>query len=105
MDIYSLLIPLKGKTLSTLKQNKKFTILDVSPSLVIILVHERHLERKISMDEIEDSWRQLVTLGELTRVDIRDKHSNFNPAYVAAILAQFPGVRHVSVPTIKLYYR
>ena len=79
-----------------------FDIVDVTEHGVIVRPHKSEVERKIPRDEIEDAFRRLSAVGELTRSDIREEFSNFNPAYVAAIFAKLPGVSH-SLRPIRLW--
>lgn len=103
MSIWLELKNLEGQTLKTLKQEKLFDIVDVNESVMIIRPQVRNQERPISRRAIEAAYQRLLATGQLTRADIRDEgFSEFNPAYVAAILAQLPNVTHVIFPRIKL---
>jgi hypothetical protein len=95
---------LKGKTLRTLDRGNPFDGVAVTDSDVIVQPHVRDMERKISRKEIEGAFRELSTRRELTRVKIHEQYSEFNTAYVAAILAALPGVEHKIRP-IRLYYQ
>ncbi len=57
---------------------------------------KRHF--KFTEDGITDAFKRLVSIGELTRSEIREEFSNFNPAYVAAILAKLPNIKHARKP-------
>ena len=98
MNIWDELGKLEGKTLSTLDQRKPFDVLEVSAQGMIIRPHETDTERKIRRHEIEDAYRRLTAIGELTRSEIREEFSKFNPAYVAAILAELPNVKYARKP-------
>lgn len=98
MNIWAEITKLAGRTLSTLDRDKPFDILEISDQALIIRPHETDKERKIRRIEIEDAYRRLAAIGELTRSEIRDEFSNFNPAYVAAILAELPNVNHANKP-------
>jgi len=102
MNIWIEIEKLKGQTLTTLDQHKPFDVVDVTEHDVIVRPHKNEVERKIPRDEIEDAFRRLSAVGELTRSDIREEFSNFNPAYVAAIFAKLPGVSH-SLRPIRLW--
>jgi hypothetical protein len=104
MDVWTEIEKLQGKTLKTLAQNKPFDVVLVGQHTVIVRPHARGLERSIRREVIESAFSELALRGELARVEIRDRYTNFNPAYVAAILAALPGVTHSSRP-IRLYYR
>ncbi len=95
---------LEGKTLRTLDQNKQFDIVAVTEHMVIVQPHETQIERKIPRNQIEDSYNSLALSGQITRVEIHKKFSNFIPAYVAAILAKLPGIEHSSSP-IRLWIK
>jgi hypothetical protein len=92
----------EGQTLKTLDQRKPFDNLDITDHAVLIYPQATQTERPISRDEIENAYRHLVTLGEITRTEIPEKFSEYNPAYVAAILAALPNVQHSTRP-IKLW--
>jgi hypothetical protein len=98
MNIWEELEKLEGKTLSTLDQHKPFDVLDVSDREMMIRPHETNTARKIRRHEIENAYRRLAAVGELTRSEIREEFSNFNPAYVAAILAELPNVKYARKP-------
>ncbi|MHA1279491.1 MAG: hypothetical protein ACTSQ8_20005 [Candidatus Helarchaeota archaeon] len=98
------------QNLSCLIGEELFT-LSILRSFKIVRIGEESIEietstgnsRIIQFNALERSWDHLVTHGSLTRVAIRDKFSNYNPAYVAAILSHFPNVSFNSNP-ITLYY-
>ena len=104
MDYWAEIRKLKGNTLRTLDRGNPFDVLDVTESAVIIRPHENMNERRIARKHIEGALKELVAKGEITRVTIRAKYSNFNPAYVAAILALLPHVTSTIVP-IKLRHK
>ena len=44
-------------------------------------------------------WNEINKLaGEISRTEIRENFNQFNPAYVVAILAALPGVKHTIRP-------
>lgn len=83
---------LAGRSLATLDRRKPFTVKTVSESAVTILVGSTGRERRIARAEIEPAWVELQQHGTLTRGDVRERFAQYNPAYVAAILGQMPGV-------------
>jgi hypothetical protein len=95
---------LVGKELKTLDRENPFQVLRITDTTLEIQVGHTGQLRTIQHEEIEDAWRELSTQRKLTRIDIRDQYSEFNPAYVAAILAALPDVTHKIHP-IRLYYR
>ncbi len=103
MDVWTEIKALVGQTLRTLDQNNAFDVLAVTDQAVVVCPRASGKERKVKRGEIEPAFHELVTRGMIQRTDIRDRYSNFNPAYVAAILAALPGVRH-SVRPICLFY-
>jgi hypothetical protein len=102
MNIWGEIEKLKGQTLQTLDQRKPFDIVEVTEYAVIIRPHKSNAERLISRDEIEDAAKRLIAVGQLTRTEIHAEFSEFNPAYVAAILVELPNVKH-SIRPIKLW--
>ncbi len=103
MDVWRAIEQLEGRTLHTLDRNNAFDVGAVAEGYVIVCPHASGKERRIGRDEIEPTYQELATRGMIERADIRERYSNFNPAYVAAILAALPGIRHSSKP-IRLYY-
>ena len=100
MDLVVELKKLQGKRLTTLYQNKPFEIIQVSISQ-IILKTSTESQRPIPLKEISRAWSHLEKHKKLTRSEVRDLgYSEFNPAYVVAILASFPGVTHSLGPII-----
>jgi hypothetical protein len=100
MDLAVELKKLQGKRLTTLYQNKPFEITQVSNNQ-IILKTSKESQRPIPLKEIVRSWNHLEKHKKLTRSEVRDLgYSEFNPAYVVAILASLPGVTHSLGPII-----
>lgn len=98
------LMRMKGKTFSTLAQNKKFEVLDVTQSKVIILVNSTGNERYIPMHQIEASWKALVTQGMVTQTYILQDIECWSSAFVCGIFANFPNVTYELKP-IRLFYK
>lgn len=94
---------LEHQTLKTLDRSNPFHIVRVTEHVVIVKPQETGIERRIQRGRLENSFRELVAIGELSRSEIEDKHSPRNPAYIAAILAEMPGVR-LSLRPITLHY-
>ena len=95
--------PLEGRTLRTLDRRNAFHVVSVTDDIVSIRVQSTNKPRPIPMREIEHAYPELVAAGHITRVDIEARHSPRNPAYVAAMIAEFPGVRWQARP-IRLVY-
>jgi hypothetical protein len=104
MDLWSEIKQLEGKIIKTLDQRKPFEVVDVNDKAVIIKPFVREIERRIPRKEIEESYRELVALGQINRNQIMDLYSPWNPAFVAAILAELPDVTHTIRPIV-LYYK
>ncbi len=85
---------LTGKTLTTLYREKRFDVLAVNQNHILLFIHATEKERKIRWQEIEPARELLQRQKQLTRIEIRDNFSVANPAYVAALLAELPGVTH-----------
>ena len=98
MNIWIEIEKLTGQTLVTLDQRKPFDIVDITDHAVTVRPHKTGAERKIPRDNIEGAFKKLLAIGQLTRSEIREEFSNFNPAYVAAILAQLSNVKHSTKP-------
>jgi hypothetical protein len=100
MDLAIELRKLQGKRLSTLYQKKPFEITQISNNQ-IILKTSAEAQRPIPLKEITLAWNHLEKHKKLTRSEVRDLgYSEFNPAYVVAILASLPGVTHSLSPII-----
>jgi hypothetical protein len=95
---------LQGKTLKTLDQGKPFDVVAVTTEKVVVRPHVRDLERPIEQTAIQGAWQELTRRGELTLVGIKKRYSDWNPVYVAAILATLPGVTYRLRP-LRLAYR
>jgi hypothetical protein len=93
---------LAGQTLRTLDHRKPFDVVEVTEHAVIVRPHKSEIGRQISRDTIENAFKRLVVAGEITRTEIHSEFSEFNPAYVAAILAALPNVEH-SIRPIRLW--
>ena len=100
LNLWSELKKLQGKTLFTLHQKKSFKIREVSSSKVVLRTSIGS-DRSVPMKELERAWIHLEQRKKLTREEIRGLgYSNFNPAYVAALLANMPGVTYSTKPII-----
>ncbi|MBC8446827.1 MAG: Eco57I restriction-modification methylase domain-containing protein [Chloroflexi bacterium] len=94
---------LVGQELRTLQEDNPFTVDEVRERQVKIMVGTTGNRRTIQRKEIEPAWEHLVEERAISRAEIRRQFSDFNPAYVAAILAALPGVTHSTEP-IQLFY-
>ncbi len=91
--MYDQLKRLERANLETLAQKRPFKILNVSRRWITIRTSVGNV-RCISVEEIQSAWNQLKKDKVLTRKEIRLKHSEFNPAYVASILSSFSSVHY-----------
>ena len=90
-------VGLRGKTLETLGRPRPFTIVEVTQNGLEVRVSTGNV-RYIPRPNVESSWAQLLRNKELTLDDIRENHTKANPAYVAAVLAEMPGVTKKTGP-------
>jgi hypothetical protein len=104
MNVWSEIKKMEGKTLYTLDWNKPFDIMSVSSNKVFLWIHSTEKERTIHWNEIEESWNHLEEHKMLTRTEIQRLYSERNPAYVASILANLPGITH-DIRPITLYLK
>ena len=89
---------LEGKTLKTLDRGNTFIILVVSDYGVIVKPLATDKEWLVPRSEIEGAYRELFSNKEITRALIESKYSPRNPVYIAAILAELPGVWYTIRP-------
>lgn len=71
-------------------RRKPFQVVEVTEHTVIIVPIETGKQRPVQREGIERAYRRLIVLGSLTRSEIMKEFSPFNPAYVAAMLAELP---------------
>lgn len=102
MNIWMEIKYLKGQTLSTLDQQKPFTIVDITETTVIIRPTSTKRERPISREGIEAAMNHLLTTGQLLPKEIDNQFAPRNSIYVAAMLSTLPEVQH-SVNPIRLW--
>ena len=95
---------LTGRTLKTLDRGNAFDIVSVGSATATVRPLASGIDRTIEREAFEQAFTELRTRGELSRTDIQKKYSSFNPAYVASMLAQVPGVS-VKTRPIRLFYR
>jgi hypothetical protein len=88
-----------GKQLHTLDQKSPFVVIHVDDTTTVINT-STGTEWKIDNYRIKNAWEELINSGILSRTEIQTKFSEFNPAYIAAILSEFPGVIYSEKPII-----
>lgn len=103
MDCWSQVRTLEGKPLRTLDRHKPFEVVAMAENQVALKVSTGKI-RTVRRTEIEGAFRELTLTGAISRSGIRERHSQWNPAYVAAILAELNGITYQLGP-IRLFYR
>lgn len=104
MEAWAYIRRLEGETLKTLDRKNPFDVVKVYEANLIVVPHISRKQRKIAREVIENVVSDLKTHGMITRAEIRERHSDFNPAYIAAVIAEFPNVEFTLRP-ITLRYR
>jgi len=99
---WQLIVQLEGRILHTLYQENPFEVVLVETNSIRIRPNVNNVERTIRRNEIEGAYEELISRGEITRQVIRLQHSDFNPAYVAAIIAALPDMEYTINP-IRIY--
>lgn len=103
VDLSTEIKKLNGRTLYSLAQRRPFDIVSVDVYEVEIYVRSTGKKRRVPMTEIACAWDILRRAGRITRGEIEERCSPRNPVYVAAILAELPGVSCESKPIITLF--
>lgn len=102
-DIWELLKGIVGRSFVTLGQQKPFDLLEVREKDLLIRTSTGKL-RSIDRSRIEEAWDHLKHTGTITRTDIRDNFSEFNPAYIISLISALPGVETESTSPIRLSF-
>ena len=96
--VHSYIKSLFGKELHTLDRRKPFTVDDINGNLIIITT-STGTSRNVPLDGTVDAYNHIQRRGTLTRAEIRENnYSDWNPAYIAAILASFPEIDYTIRP-------
>ncbi len=103
-NIWNEISNLKGRTLKTLDRHKPFEIVALTENVVTVLPKSTGKERPISREGVDNAYRHLTVTGRLSLTEIENDFAPYNPVYVAAILAELPGVRYTIRP-ITLHFR
>jgi hypothetical protein len=86
------------KELYTLDWKRPFTVESIQGNLISITTSTGN-KRNVPLQGTIDAYNYLQKHGTMTRTEIRDGgYSDWNPAYVAAILASFPGISYTARP-------
>ncbi len=89
---------LRGKELQTLGLKKPF-IIDYLSSDIILITTSSGASRNVPLEGTIDAYNHIQRRGTLTRAEIRENnYSDWNPAYIAAILASFPEIKYKTKP-------
>ena len=89
---------LRGKQLYTLDQKKPFTVDGIKGNLILITTSTK-ASRNAPLQGTIDAYNHLKKRGVLTLVEIRENnYSEWNPVYIAAILASFPEIEYKTRP-------
>jgi hypothetical protein len=102
MELWETIRGLCNQTLTTLKQKKKFDVLELDRNHVNIFIHASGKNRPVPKAEIEAAYNHLLLHGEISRTEIEAKYSPRNPVYVSVFLSKVPGVTYSIYPTIVL---
>ena len=103
-NVISHINSLRGKQLHTLDQRKPFTVDGVKDNLILITT-STNAPRNVPLQGTIDAYNHIIKRGVLTRAEIRENnYSDWNPAYIAAILTSFPEVEYKTRP-ITLYLK
>jgi hypothetical protein len=104
MNVWNFMYWLRGKTLNTLGTSRPFTVKSVDETSLVIVPRSSGKERTITRSEIESAFNELWISRELTLKTVGDQHSDANPSYIVALLAQLPAV-DFSVKPIRLFWK
>jgi hypothetical protein len=99
-EVWKFLGGLTGRRFHTLDQRRPFTLEEVGSSGLAVRVEATGFLRTIPRAHFEEAWHRLSESGRLSRTEIHREISLFNPAYVAALLAQVPGIQHRVSPIV-----
>ena len=99
-----------GQTLRTLARRRSFELVAVGPKGLEIRVARSGKARTIPRRELEAAYEALALTERISGTErnsgreIRQMCSEYNPAYIAAVLAQMPEVTFTLHPIV-LWYR
>lgn len=93
-----------GQTLRTLARHRSFELVAVGSKGLEIRVARSGKTRTIPRKELEAAYEALARAGRISAGEIRQMCSEYNPAYIAAVLAQMPEVTFTLNPIV-LWYR
>lgn len=96
------IIPLKGKTIYTLDEQKANIIIDVNNDFLERNSENESPSQKISKEVFEVVYNYIMENGEVTRAYINEKLPKRYSSIVCAILAKAPNIGY-NVKPVKLY--
>ena len=97
-EIQTYIKELTGKNLNTLFQKKRFTVNGIQGNLILITT-STGTPRNVPLQGTIDAYHHIMKQGILKSTEIRENNfSDWNPAYIAAILASFPEIEHTVRP-------
>ena len=89
---------LKGQTLYTLDQKKKFSINKIEGNLIQITT-STGTPRNVPLQGTINAYNHIMKHGKITRTEIEEQEYTIrNTTYMAAILASFPEIEHTTNP-------
>lgn len=89
---------LTGKQLTTLDHINPFTVDGIKGKLILITTSTKK-PRNVPLQGTIDAYNHIMKHSTLTRAEIRENnYSDWNPAYIAAILASFPEIEYTTKP-------
>jgi len=97
-DVKKHIKELTGKSLNTLFHKKRFTVNGIQDNLILITT-STGTPRNVPLQGTIDAYHYIMKQGILKSTEIRENNfSDWNPVYIAAILASFPEIEHTIRP-------
>ncbi len=93
---------LAGRTLCVLARRNPFDVVEVSEGHAVVRPQVHNISRQVPRREIEAAYTDLFASGQITARQIKERHASFHSAFVAALLAELPGITY-SLNPITLY--
>ncbi|MDR6733479.1 hypothetical protein [Sphingobacterium sp. 2149] len=96
------IVPLKGKTIYTLDENKANTIVDVNADFLERDSINESASQKIPKEVFEILYNYIMKNGEITRIYINEKLPERYSSIICTVLAKAPNICY-DVKPIRLY--
>jgi hypothetical protein len=93
---------LEGHTLCVLARRNPFDVVEVSEDYAVVRPHVRNISRQVPRREIEAAYADLLSSGQISARQIKERHADWHSAFVCAMLAELPGITY-SLNPITLY--